>query len=771
MKNTTELIGLKFTDRLRQAVTANTDTMQSLLLALCGFFFAQTRILGMPGPFGAALTAAVGFESTLPAGVGAVVGYLLWPKPEGNIGLIIATIIIAGVKLLVNNRRWGRATRAASLLSAATVALAGVVPLTLPTANGYDWVLWFSQVVLAGGTAFFVQKYKAATRLGFEGLSKLQWVSLFVCGGVLAAGLSSISLMGVSLGRILMVCAILAVSYAAGAGAGAALGAAAGFAAGFAGGNFAALVSVYALGGLLAGVFCELGRLGSASAFVITSGFIALSHPEGARLASLLEVFAGSVGFMLLPSPMLRQLGRRISASRENDTLKVVLSARLGATVKALIDICETTRAVSSRLESMSMADISTVYEGVAQRSCKKCSNRTKCWVQYYSDTTDAITASIGRLKSSGRVEAADLPGEFAARCLKPAEFAAAVEQEHTLFAAREGTRRKVSQVRSVVTDQFEGMSMFLSGVRRQLEEVSSADNLIGGRIKEYMVREGLDPSWVVCLTDQYDRMTVRAQMPTRKLARISLSSFASELSELTERVFDLPQTSTEDDVTTLTLWERAAFRVAFGGHQICNGHNSLCGDSYRQFITQGSRAHLVLSDGMGSGGSAAVDSAMASTLIARLAQAELDYDSALKLVNSALLVKSGEESLATVDVATIDLYTGRADFYKAGAAPTVVRKAGRAGSMESTSIPAGILKGVSFEHSGITLREGDIVLLLSDGASAAGVEWIGSELESYKGNDPNELCRKLANAARLRRIDGREDDITVICAMIEKAS
>ena len=89
-------------------------------------------------------------------------------------------------------------------------------------------------------------------------------------------------------------------------------------------------------------------------------------------------------------------------------------------------------------------------------------------------------------------------------------------------------------------------------------------------------------------------------------------------------------------------------------------------GDTFRCFFAGRGRFVMVLSDGMGTGGSAAVDSAMTADLLRRLIEAGVGCDAALKIVNSALLLKSGEETLATADVAEIDLYTGRARFYKA---------------------------------------------------------------------------------------------------------
>ena len=58
---------------------------------------------------------------------------------------------------------------------------------------------------------------------------------------------------------------------------------------------------------------------------------------------------------------------------------------------------------------------------------------------------------------------------------------------------------------------------------------------------------------------------------------------------------------------------------------------------------------------------------------------------------------------------------------------------------------------------------------MLSDGVCASGVDWIVSMVEHWEGEDPDQLCRQLAETARLRRNDGREDDITVLCCILQR--
>lgn len=120
--------------------------------------------------------------------------------------------------------------------------------------------------------------------------------------------------------------------------------------------------------------------------------------------------------------------------------------------------------------------------------------------------------------------------------------------------------------------------------------------------------------------------------------------------------------------------------------------------------------------------------------------------------------------------MAAVDLFTGRAEFYKAGAAPTFLVKNGRAGYVQSDSLPAGILEGAAFEKSSLTLREGDRLVLVSDGVTATGADWVKSQLEAGASSSPQQLAESLAKTARERQQPGREDDITVLVAELVRS-
>ena len=82
--------------------------------------------------------------------------------------------------------------------------------------------------------------------------------------------------------------------------------------------------------------------------------------------------------------------------------------------------------------------------------------------------------------------------------------------------------------------------------------------------------------------------------------------------------------------------------------------------------------------------------------------------------------------------------------------------------------MPLGIIRNVSFDRAASRLSAGDIVLMVSDGVTADGTDWINAELESYDGSAEG-LCRHIATEARKRRCDGHSDDITVSAAILRR--
>ena len=84
-------------------------------------------------------------------------------------------------------------------------------------------------------------------------------------------------------------------------------------------------------------------------------------------------------------------------------------------------------------------------------------------------------------------------------------------------------------------------------------------------------------------------------------------------------------------------------------------------------------------------------------------------------------MIKSEDETLSTVDCLAVNLYDGRATISKAGAAQSYHVRDGCVTRIDLPSLPLGILCETDTAHYSFTVKEGDIIVMVSDGVPTDG--------------------------------------------------
>ena len=214
-------------------------------------------------------------------------------------------------------------------------------------------------------------------------------------------------------------------------------------------------------------------------------------------------------------------------------------------------------------------------------------------------------------------------------------------------------------------------------------------------------------------------------------------------------------------------LSELPLYDLEIGSAQHVYGNGELCGDCLNYFSNGAGSMVAMISDGMGSGGRAAVDSNMAVSVMTKLCKAGLSYDCSLAVVNSSLMIKSEDETLATMDVVDFNCFTGKAGLMKAGACTTYVKKNSRVYQKEMPSLPLGILNEARFSKEDMVLTKDDWIVMVSDGVMIGSTDWIEKLILSWREGSAEELAAQIVNTARRRREDDHDDDITAIAMRV----
>lgn len=744
------------------------------LFVLAGFLAARASVFGGLNPFAVALTAASPSGYIMYTLAGALVGHAF----TGGLELLSSTaslIAAAGIRWALSDLN--KITRHWLFIPLNAFTSVFAVSLIVATsASGLlaiDVINAFSEGIIAMGAAVFFAKacQFISKKTTFGSMTSYELLCLSFSLAVLLLPVISVTLFSISVGRIAMMLAVLTVSQVMHESGGSVCAAAFGAVIALSDPQYAFIAGAFVFSGVVSGIVMRKYKtwVGAASFSACSAVIIAASGSAEAIPMMMETVIACSV-FAAVPSKVTEHIGsgKASSVIPASDTFRKAVLGRLSRASDALADISGVIEEVSDKLDKMSARDVSEVFNISAEEICAPCGLRACCWQTCLDETKSAFGEMAKTLTDNGQIHLEDLPECLTKKCAHPNELMQCVNRNYSDFSAMEGADRRVAEMRAVVNDQYSGMSELLKDIVNDVSEFCREDKDSAERIKESFKQEGYTLSDVNCRIDSHERMGIDIQGLCFGLDTES-DKMDELLSKACMRNFEPPLIERSGDEFRLHTSERTNFSVSLGAAQHSCNNGRLCGDTYEFYRDGKGRVTVILSDGMGTGGHAAIDSCMASSLMARLLKGGFGCDCALKIVNCALMVKSNEESLATLDVACFDMYSGNVELFKAGAPLTLMRKGGRVVKVDSASLPAGILREITFERSRAVLDDGDLILMISDGALVESIGWIEQRLLEFSDEEPQEFCDRLVNEVGMRRLGGHDDDVTVILAKLER--
>lgn len=763
----------KTQEAIKQAPTVNFSALSlHILIAILGFIASRGVIFDSLAPFGLVFVSGCTAVFLPSAALGAFVGYFIPAVSSGGFRYLAALLAVVAVRLLLSGYK--KLSENTLFLSALAVVSNAVTSIVTYSGIPLDLLKLLAECIIILGSVFVTHRTFVSLSNKRIGLSLDELVCLISSATIILIGLIECSFFKISIGRTLGVFLLLAAARYGGVAISSACGIAMSLACAVTK-SYEGGFGIYAFAGLAAGIFSSLGKYAISSSAVAIGiiGISFLQFKDGSSLF-LAEIFISSIAFLLVPRSLgiyLSKFFYRNPKLNTKDSTSKALSMRLNIASKALSDVSDTVSQVSSELAKINSPDFKAVLSYIEQDACAGCKLRLHCWESKSSATLDAIMQIISSIKDGTNLDESPSLEEFRGRCLKTNKMHDVIKHHYSRYTSLIAAEDRIEEVRQVVSEQFEGISNMLSELSQTLSSDEHFSSTAAAAAVSILKNIGIYADECAAKIDKFGRMSLELKIKNDKNTTLNRLQIMKLLSLACERNFGVPNLTKIGDLTVITVNEQANLKVDIGVEQHCAVSGSICGDACKYFNDGKGHFIMILSDGMGTGGRAAVDGAMASGLMARLLKAGFGYDCSLKIINSSMLFKSSDESLATLDIASIDLFTGVTELYKAGSAPTIVRKNGHSGKAESNSLPIGILKEVAFDRAGIRLHCGDILLLVSDGVTFDGTEWIRTELEAWGDGGAQDLAEHICECARRRYIKTRPDDITVMAAIIERSA
>lgn len=749
------------------------NSATNIIYLLCGVIISRGALLGTLAPFGASFAAAVPKKYLMSSLIGTAFGYILL-NPSDSFRYIAVVVAIGALRWLMSDlENVSKSRLFAPLTAFVPIFATGIALLFVSTSTLSTFADCVIEAVIAGAAAYFIS---VAVKLSQEKRSitaytQQETASLVMTGCVAILAFGSITFENISLGRIIAIIAILLCARYGGVAGGAISGIATGSVFSIASRTLGFICGGFAFGGMMAGLFAPIGKLGCAISFLIANSVMSLTFGGDTDLAGVfIEGLIGATVFMVLP----KEVGNIISpvfSNEKNTSLGEVLRKnivmRLDFASKAISNVRNDVNQVSEKLKNLYSPTFDWVCENVEKEVCENCGLKMYCFEHRGGVTRDDFCRLEEVLETQGKIDEKDVEKVFLKNCCKKGEIAHSMNVNYREYLSSLEAQRRVSDVRSVVAGQFSGVSDILGDLSEEFRNTMRCDTESADRIISSLSALGAIPVECVCLVSNGGRMSVEITISAKSGKTVSRGIIMREVSKCCGRRFDLPVLTNEGDRIRVALCEMPVYDVEIGSDQHIANNGKLCGDCLDYFNDGFGKTYAIVCDGMGTGGRAAVDGNMAVSVMGRLLRSGLSADSSLQIVNSALMIKSEDESLSTIDVTSVDLYTGKVTFRKAGAPLTFIRKGGRVITREMPSLPAGILNSIKFSTDTVNLTTGDMVVMVSDGVVTGDEKWLENLIRTWNKGSTQELARAVVDEAIKRRKESRDDDITALAIKI----
>lgn len=604
-------------------------------------------------------------------------------------------------------------------------------------------------------------------------------ISMAILISLTISGTWGIGLFGISLRNLLGLIFVILLAYVNGSSTGAATGIAMGIIIGISSKNMINYIAVYGVCGLLTGIFKETGKWFSGLAYIIV--FTLMKVYLG--LTSDFKLIEGIITlgiFLAIPERIYDKLAieldweKKQEVTNENYTEKIkgIFTGRLNSFSEVLLNMSDVLNNLVDNDKLLMKTKSSALVENLADRVCGNCDMKSMCWKREMHYTYNAFSELIQNYQD-GKFK---VPEEVERKCIKRTSLIKNTEEITNNYIINEMWRSRLSEGRKMLASQIDNMATTIKEIVDDFSADMCVNNEVERHIRRCLLKNSIKICDILCYDDRNARLNIKLSIEACGGRQKCIKEILPMINEATGKVMCIGDEgcsiNPDNNNCTVTFEEAPKYHVATYVARQCKDGEVLNGDSYSFGKLKDGTYMTIISDGMGSGPQAGEESKAAVDLIEKFTSAGFNKLTAINTVNSIMSFRfSQDEKFSTLDLNTIDLYTGDITFMKVGAVASFIKRGDKIDIIKSKTLPIGVLDKVDIDIIDKKVKNGDIVVTLSDGVldccDGGNIEWLAEYILSSKNTNPKELVNDIMEKAKELSGGKVKDDMTVLVSKV----
>lgn len=547
-------------------------------------------------------------------------------------------------------------------------------------------------------------------------------------------------------------------------------------------------IGMFAISGVLSGVLNRFGKIGVIIGFLL--GNILLTYwVRGASTMIIYfrEIFIASIGLLLVPNNVKIELdelfGKHKLISNTGENRLNSSNEEISNKLKTISDLFDTLTSTPNKdeysfkegllqdfldnledlNENIFYEEISKEENGIAKDICEKLVENDiivdNDLIQILQNHNNYVFMRDENIRN-------DLQNiiKIANRTLKTAQINRIKEQE------KNNAKKELSQNLKNVSEIIKEYQSLAN--KEDINEFENKEKEIGLLLKsrnininKCSVRKLKNNKIIVTLKFDYSNNRVREKESITNICDTLSKSIGTKMAIQREK------NDEENKEYNQVYSSEDKFVLQVGSSKVTKDGSDISGDCSLQIKLEDGKYLLAISDGMGTGKKARECSKITLKLLKQILSAGFNNEETIKLLNSKMKLINKKDMYSTLDACILDLYTGNIDILKNGASNTYIKNKKSIKKIESKNVPIGIMNDISLQEEKLSISNGDIIVMCSDGILDTKDDITGSWIENFLKNISTNNVQKIADLILAEAIDNNfgiaQDDMTVIVSKI----
>jgi stage II sporulation protein E len=766
--------------------------VKGYLLLIIGFLLGRALILGQLTPFALPFFAAVYLsrkDKAPLALIGLIGGAATLGITEAATNFVLSFLFLVSYKIILNWK--SKEQQLVPVFVFGLIFLGSLVKVYLLT-NGFT--LYGGMLAFVEGslgyilTLIFLQSLPLLTvNKRRQALKTEEIVCLIIMLASIMTGTIGWAVYGLSIEHIMSRYLVLVFSFIAGATIGSTVGVVTGLIFSLASISSFYHMSLLAFSGLLGGLLKEGKKIGVALGLFIATLLIGMYGEGGGVVSvSLMETTIAIFLFLLTPKGLTSRIAKHIPGTTEySQEQQQYMRKMRDVTAQRVSQFSNVFQALSNSFSSPNISEmveeedneLDYFLSNVTEKTCQTCFRKEHCWARNFNTTYDYMKDIMTEMADTGGNISSNLSREWDKHCTRSKKVTDAIHQELALYQANQKLKKQVQESRKLVADQLLGVSEvmgdFAKEIQRERENHYKQEELILEAIQEF----GIHIENVEIYSLEQGNVDIDITIPyntgygeCEKLIAPMLSDILGE----TIIVNKEEVSEYSNDYSHATFRSAKAYTVETGVAHAAKDGGFISGDSYSTIELGLGKYAMAISDGMGNGKRAHVESEETLQLLQKILQSGIEEQVAIKSINSILSLRTTDEIFSTLDLAMIDLQNAAVKFLKIGSTPSFIKRGSKVMKIQASNLPMGILQEFDVDVVSEQLKAGDLLIMMSDGVfeGPKHVEnfeiWMKRKIKELKTEKPQEVADLIMEEVIRSRLGLIEDDMTVLVAKID---